>query len=60
MLRSKLLQPGNNHVILFRAMATKLKDYVSHYDVLEVSPEGTKVRRVLGKLYSLINVYITD
>ena len=41
-------------------MATKLKDYVSHYDILEVSPEGTKVRRVLGKLYSLINVYIAD
>jgi len=43
MLRSRLLNPDQHHaVFIFRAMATKLKDYVSHYDILEVTPECTK------------------
>eukprot|EP00092_Neocalanus_flemingeri_P007731 GFUD01008347.1.p1 GENE.GFUD01008347.1~~GFUD01008347.1.p1 ORF type:complete len:287 (-),score=63.61 GFUD01008347.1:24-884(-) len=43
MLRARLFHPGSYHgIVLFRAMATQLKDYVSHYDVLEVSPECTK------------------
>ena len=33
-------QPG---VVIFRSMATRLKDYVSLYDILEISPECTKV-----------------
>jgi len=45
MLRSQVLNPirlRSHGVVLFRAMATRLKDYVSHYDVLEVNPECTK------------------
>ena len=46
MLRSGVLNPTglrSHGVVLFRAMATKLKDYVSHYEILEVNGECTKV-----------------
>jgi len=45
MLRSGVLNPIGlrcHGVVLFRAMATKLKDYVSHYEILEVNGECTK------------------
>ena len=30
-------------LVVFRAMATNLKDYESHYDIMGVTPESTKV-----------------
>jgi len=44
MFRSRILNPvvHNHGFIMFRAMATRLKDYESHYDILGVSPECTK------------------
>jgi len=44
MLRSRIinLNHTNHGFLLFRAMATKLKDYVSLYDVMEIHPECTK------------------
>ena len=49
MLRSKIFKnfvsSQHKRCIIFRAMATKLKDYVSYYDILEIHPECTKVRK---------------
>ena len=45
MLRKAVLSCVNVkpiRMIVVRTMATKLKDYTSHYDILEINPECTK------------------
>jgi len=44
MLRSRILSPfaSKHGLVVFRAMATNLKDYESHYDIMGVTPESTK------------------
>ena len=47
MLRSHLLKISHQRLyygnVIFRAMATRLKDFVSYYDILEIPAECTKV-----------------